>query len=95
MPPHVQKVVEHAAGWIEKGCTVHFQFNCKLCGINQAFSEPNTLFARGGKCEICGTVTELSDPAANLGFILIASGGDPVQNVMDAINEFAKRSKKP
>ena len=49
---------------IEKGVTIHQQWNCAHCGVKQTMEEANKFFTRG-ICEGCGKETDIQRDGCN------------------------------
>ena len=64
------EVIRRAEAAIKAGLICHFKFSCTTCGERCTLQESNTLYERG-ECFACGEETDLKDPRADLGFLVI------------------------
>lgn len=86
IPGHLQQVLAHADALIRQGDRiVHFKYTCGKCGARQTFEEPNQMFS-SGLCEECQHETNLFDPAANVGFMLVVLGGAVTMERSETMN---------
>jgi PHP family Zn ribbon phosphoesterase len=57
-------VCKTAELYINKGATIHQQWNCAHCGVKQTMAEANKMFMQG-KCEECGELTDILKDGCN------------------------------
>jgi len=58
------EVAAEAKRAMDKGATIHQQFNCARCGVKQTVDTPNT-FHKLGNCEECGHTTNIEKDGCN------------------------------
>ena len=61
--------VAQAATYMERGATVHQQFNCARCGTKQTMDMPNKFYT-SGVCEECGHETDIRKNGCNYSVML-------------------------
>ena len=66
------EVVRLADEQIAKGATVYQKFTCAGCGTRQTMEKANVFYTEG-RCEECGTITDLQETGC--GFLLMLSKG--------------------